>query len=110
MRTGLEYVDGQLVLVRDRMHAADESDDTTKTEVLKELFHTKSSDAASKTSTAKSKRNSQFRIVPQRDSMLLPNIGNEKGWSRKQFEREDAAAEGEGWKSKAFSIVHPMSA
>ncbi|KLO12225.1 hypothetical protein SCHPADRAFT_905341 [Schizopora paradoxa] len=110
VRTGLEYVDGQLVLVRDRMAAADESEDTSKTQVLKEYFHTKSSDTASKASSVKSKRNSQFRIVPQRDSMLLPNVGHEKGWSRKQYEREDAAADGDGWKSKAFSIVSPMSA
>lgn len=36
LKTGLEYVDGQLVVVRDRMNEAKESDETSRTQVLQE--------------------------------------------------------------------------
>lgn len=35
--TAFEYVDGQLVIVRDRMDEASKSDETTRTQVLKEV-------------------------------------------------------------------------
>lgn len=47
MRTGLEYIDGQLVGVRDRMAEAKADDNTTRAEVLRQVrfnivIHTKS--------------------------------------------------------------------
>jgi hypothetical protein len=48
------------------------------------------------------KRNSTFKIVPKRESMLLPEVGHERGWIRKTGEKDDVAAEGEGWKSSAY--------
>lgn len=39
IRTGLEYVDGQLVGVRDRMAEAKDSDETSRTQVLADVRH-----------------------------------------------------------------------
>ncbi|TDL17822.1 hypothetical protein BD410DRAFT_793854 [Rickenella mellea] len=106
IRTGLEYIDGQLVQVRDRMHAAEASEDGSRTQVLKDMLHHKSTsdDASSKAST-KAKRGSSFRIAPTRDSMLIPEHIHEKGWVKRQAEKDEKATEGEGWRSKAFSII-----
>ncbi len=59
--------------------------------------------STSPATTAKSvKRNSTFKIVPKRESMLLPEVGHERGWIRKASEKDDMATEGEGWKSSAY--------
>jgi len=87
------------------MAAADATEGGSKRQVVKEMWSSRTSDTASKATSAKAKRNSQFRIVPKRNSMLVPDAGYEKGWTKKQEERDNAAVEGEGWKSKAFSIV-----
>ncbi|CUA74610.1 putative protein C32A11,02c [Schizosaccharomyces pombe 972h-] [Rhizoctonia solani] len=101
IRTGLEYVDEQLVATRDRMNDAQATGEKSRTEVLKEMFERKKDEASSKTSKA----DSQFRIVSKRDSVLIPNAGHESGWINKQADREAAINDGQGWKSKAFTIV-----
>jgi hypothetical protein len=119
IRTGLEYVDEQLgefylypnvcihlmptfiVATRDRMNDAQATGEKSRTEVLKEMFERKKDEASSKAS----KTDSQFKIVSKRDSVLIPNAGHESGWINKQADREAAVKEGEGWKSKAFTIV-----
>lgn len=75
-----------------------------------QMFSSKPSDVSSVSSvrsSGKNKRSSTFRIVPKRESMVLPDKGYDKGWIRLQAERDATAAEGEGWRSKAyaFSIV-----
>jgi len=37
--------------------------------------------------------------------MLLPDKGHQSGWSRMQFDKEEQAQHGEGWRSSAFSIA-----
>ncbi|CAE7147721.1 unnamed protein product [Rhizoctonia solani] len=101
IRTGLEYVDQQLVATRDRMNDAQATGEKSRTEVLKEMFERKKDEASSKTSKA----DSQFRIVSKRDSVLIPEAGHESGWINKQADREAAINDGEGWKSKAFTVV-----
>ncbi|KZO93654.1 hypothetical protein CALVIDRAFT_539829 [Calocera viscosa TUFC12733] len=105
IRTGLEYVDGQLVGVRDRMREAKTTEGQSRTQVLKELFQKKKDEAASKTS----KNDSKFQIVTNRNSELLPNVGYEGGWINRQADRVDAAAAGKGWHSPAFSIISPTA-
>jgi hypothetical protein len=94
------------------MAAANEGDGS-KMDVLKSVFSSNGSAAADDTtvaasnqSTRSAKRNSTFKIVPTRDSMLLPDAGHEKGWIRKASEKQDRATEGEGWKSSAY--VYPL--
>ncbi|KAJ1306987.1 hypothetical protein OPQ81_007967 [Rhizoctonia solani] len=95
------YVDEQLVATRDRMNDAQATGEKSRTEVLKEMFERKRDEASSKAS----KTDAQFKIVSKRDSVLIPNAGHESGWINKQADREASAREGEGWKSKAFTIV-----
>ena len=85
-------------------------DDTSNTQVLKEFFSNSAStqpseapdaSAAQRAAAIKEKRGSKFNFVPRRESLLLPEVGHEKGWINKQTEKEELAEAGEGWKSKA---------
>ncbi|RDX46088.1 hypothetical protein OH76DRAFT_1407219 [Lentinus brumalis] len=102
--TGLEYVDGQLAAVRDRMAEAKASEDKSRTQALQEMFQRKQDEALSVKSKADEK-GSHFKIVSRRDSALLPQQGHPAGWVNRTQEREDAALRGKDWRSDAFSIV-----
>ncbi|RPD56928.1 hypothetical protein L226DRAFT_573722 [Lentinus tigrinus ALCF2SS1-7] len=102
--TGLEYVDGQLTGVRDRMAEAKASEDKSRTQVLQEMFQHKQEEALSVKSKADDK-GSHFKIVSRRDSALLPQQGHPAGWVNRTQEREDAAMRGKDWRSDAFTIV-----
>ncbi|TFK47462.1 hypothetical protein OE88DRAFT_1636556 [Heliocybe sulcata] len=104
LQTGLEYVDGQLVTVRDRYQDAKASDEKSRTQALQELFQSKKDEASSKASVAESKKNekgSQFKVVNKRDSVLLPEGGHPAGWVNRTTERAEAAATGSEWRSEA---------
>jgi len=108
VRTGLEYVDGQLIGVRDRLaeaKAEDGKDGETKTkmQVLQEIFQKKKEETPSIGSTRT--RESHFKVVSKRDSLLLPETGHPAGWVNRAAEREELAHTGDGWKSEAFNIV-----
>jgi len=108
VRTGLEYVDGQLVGVRDRMAEAsaeesEEGETKTKMQVLQEIFQKKKEESSSSASTKT--RESHFKVVAKRDSLLLPETGHPAGWVTRVAEREELAHTGDGWKSEAFNIV-----
>jgi gas vesicle protein len=106
--TALEYLDEQLVQVRDRMAEAKGNDQMSRQQVLKEMFERRKEEASEKKTEKTS--DSRFQIVSKRDSELLPNAGYEGGLINKQAEREAAAKEGTGWHSKAFSIINPQTA
>ncbi|CAE7210603.1 unnamed protein product [Rhizoctonia solani] len=97
IRTGLEHVDQQLVATRDRMNDAQATGEKSRTEMFKGKKDEASFNA--------SKNDSQFRIVPKRNSVLIPEAGHESGWTNKQADREAAINDGESWKSKAFTVV-----
>lgn len=108
VRTALEYVDGQLVGVRDRMREAKADDNKSRTQVLQEMFQRKKDEAESVKSGAQSKkeeRNAQFKIVSKRDSEILQGKGHPSGWVNRTQERSEAAVRGEEWRSEAFNIV-----
>ncbi|KAI0777372.1 hypothetical protein BD413DRAFT_467001 [Trametes elegans] len=98
--TGLEYVDGQLVGVRDRMSEAKETEGKSRTQALQELFQRKKDEAESVKGKADEK-GSHFKIVSRRDSALLPAQGHPAGWVNRTQEREDAALRGQDWRSDA---------
>ena len=56
----------------------------------------------SEISSIRPKRDSGFRVVPKRESMLLPDQGHKRGWIRRQAEKDVEAAEGDGWRSEAY--------
>jgi len=108
VRTGLEYVDGQLVGVRDRMAEAKaeegkDGETKTKMQVLQEIFQ-KNKEEVSSTSPTKT-RESHFKVVSKRDSLLLPETGHPAGWVNRAAERDELAHKGDSWKSEAFNIV-----
>jgi len=107
VRTALEYADGQLVGVRDRMREAKESDDLSRTQVLQEMFQRKKDEAASVKAKAEDKaddKHAQFKVVSKRDSVLI-HEGHPSGWINRTSERAEAAERGNEWRSDAFTIV-----
>lgn len=102
--TGMEYVDGQLVGVRDRMREAHESEDGSRTKALQETFQQKK-DEASSLKTSSKESHSQFKVVAKRDSAIMKDTGHPSGWANRVQEKTDSAKEGEEWRSKAFDIV-----
>jgi len=108
VRTGLEYVDGQLVGVRDRMAEARaeegiDGETKTKMQVLQEIFQKKKEETSSTASTRH--RESHFKVVSKRDSLLLPETGHPAGWVTRAAERDELAHKGDSWKSEAFNVV-----
>jgi len=104
VRTALEYVDGQLVGVRDRMAEAKATPDKSRTQVLQEMFQRKKDEAESVKHKAE-ERHSQFKIVSKRDSAILKDEGYPGGWINRTSERAEAASKGQDWRSEAFNIV-----
>jgi len=103
IRTGFEYVDGQLVGVRDRMAEAKASDDGSRREVLAELFKRKKDDTASVVSRATSSGGSQFKVVSSKRESLLPDSGHPTGWVNRADDAK-AAEKSTEWRSDAFDI------
>ncbi|KAI0245752.1 hypothetical protein BJV78DRAFT_1260530 [Lactifluus subvellereus] len=103
--TGMEYVDGQLVAVRDRLNEARASSDSSRTDVLRAAFQRKKEDGEETISAKGSERKSQFKVVAKRDSAILPEHGHPSGWATKVQERAESAATGESWHSDGFTLV-----
>ncbi|KAJ6500873.1 hypothetical protein C8R45DRAFT_82700 [Mycena sanguinolenta] len=106
IRTGFEYIDGQLVGVRDRMAEAKASDDGSRREVLAELFKRSKKDDVSLTG-ASTTSNSQFKVVASKQNSLLPESGHPAGWVNRTAEKQhhqQLAEQGDEWRSDAFDI------
>ncbi len=101
IKTGMEYVDGQLVSVRDRVDEARASSDSSRTDVLRAAFQRKKEDAEEPASVKGADRKSQFKVVAKRDSAILPQVGHPSGWATKVQERAGTAGTGESWHSDA---------
>jgi len=76
----------------------------TKMQVLQEIFQKKKEEVSSTASTTRT-RESHFKVVSKRDSLLLPETSHPSGWVKRAAERDEAVHKGEGWKSEAFNIV-----
>ncbi|KAG1723281.1 hypothetical protein EDB19DRAFT_1645363 [Suillus lakei] len=97
IRTGLEYLDGQLVTVRDRMEETKTNEEMSRRQVLQDLFkHKKDESASIKTSESKS----HFKVVHNKRSSMISE-GNPAGWVNRTTEREEKAKEGKEWRSEA---------
>jgi len=90
VKTGLEYVDGQLVGARDHMREAKASEDSSRTQVLQQMFQRKKGEAGSVKSKADDKH-AQFKVVSKRDSTILPDVGHPSGWINRTQERADVS-------------------
>ncbi|KAG6809329.1 hypothetical protein H0H92_000666 [Tricholoma furcatifolium] len=102
--TGLEYVDGQLVGVRDKMEAARaEGKEGGRERGLREMFRSRKEkedrEAASTMTTSTS--HSQFKVVADKRQSILSTEGHPAGWINRTQEKAQMAREGEGWRSDA---------
>ncbi|KAL1744429.1 hypothetical protein HDZ31DRAFT_38713 [Schizophyllum fasciatum] len=95
--TGMEYVDGQLVGVRDRMEEAKKSDEQSRRDVLMQLFQSKKDEASVKTKDT----DAQFKFTTNKRSSLLPDKGHPSSIVNRTAEREEAAVRGKEWHSDA---------
>ncbi|KIM39008.1 hypothetical protein M413DRAFT_447366 [Hebeloma cylindrosporum] len=107
LTTGLEYIDGQLVAVRDRMEMAKATDGQSRTDVLKDLFKSNKDEGSVKAADSKShlRAGSQFKVVSDKRHSILANKGNPAGWVNRAAEKQELASSGKEWRSDAFSII-----
>jgi alpha-D-ribose 1-methylphosphonate 5-triphosphate diphosphatase PhnM len=89
------------VEIRGKMDHDPNDKEFSRMGVLKDHYSSKKSEASSRASTIATKRQSRFNMVPKRESLILPDVGYEKGWIKRQAEREELVGQGEGWKSSA---------
>ncbi|RPD78550.1 hypothetical protein L226DRAFT_543850 [Lentinus tigrinus ALCF2SS1-7] len=100
VRTAFEYLDGQLVGIRDQMAEAKASEDKGRRDVLcQQLLQRKQE--ADKAKAKKDERGAQFKVVTQPQDELLPGAGHPEGWVNRAGERQQAARSGEEWRSEA---------
>jgi hypothetical protein len=101
IETGFEYVDGQLVRVRDDMQTAKTDDERTRTDALKNIFK-KNKDEASSTMSSS---HSQFKVVSNKRQSLLVNQGHPQGWVNRAAEKDKLITQGADWRSEAFNLA-----
>jgi len=111
IRSALNNVEEQLVQVRNNMEDAKKSDDTNRTERLKEMYARKKETAQEKAHEADAKTGT-FKIVTDRDDQLNPDLvhDSKKSTAKRMFKVEDLAASGREWRSPAFDLFdtqHP---
>ncbi|OWT39064.1 hypothetical protein C362_03228 [Cryptococcus neoformans Bt1] len=108
MHTALGHLDEQLVEVRNRVDEAKQSDETTRTQALKDLYSRKKESAQEKKAAADEKTGT-FKIITDRDSQLNPELTHDggKSWAKRAFKVEDAARTGKEWRSPAFNLIDP---
>ncbi|WRT68357.1 uncharacterized protein IL334_005333 [Kwoniella shivajii] len=111
MRTALGHLDDQLVEIRNRVDDAKQSDETTRTQALKDLYARKKRTAEETAKEADAKTGT-FKIVTDRESQLNPDLTHsaEKSSAKRLFKTQDFASSGTDWKSKAFDLLdnqHP---
>jgi hypothetical protein len=99
--TGMEYVDGQLVSVRDRMATAAAHEGESRMHVLHNMFKRKAEEASVKGS----EKHSQFKVVSNKRNSVLSTSGHPAGWVNRTAEKEEQAVQGKEWRSEAFHIV-----
>ncbi|KAI0819333.1 hypothetical protein BC628DRAFT_1498440 [Trametes gibbosa] len=105
VRTALEYVDGQLVAVRDQVaQARAGGEDGAPRDALREQLAARKEQAA-RAKANKDARGAQFKVVSRPGDELLPHAGHPDGWVNRAQEHVDAAGTGEEWRSEAYSNV-----
>ncbi|KAG6890844.1 hypothetical protein C0992_012483 [Termitomyces sp. T32_za158] len=98
--TGLEYVDGQLVAVRDKMENAKEEGEG-RGQVLKDLFKSKKDERPSSMAASTTGSQSQFKVVADKRQSLLVKEGHPAGWVNRTQEKSHLATVGDDWRSDA---------
>ncbi|KAI0744977.1 hypothetical protein C8Q76DRAFT_764414 [Earliella scabrosa] len=99
IRTAFEYLDGQLVGVRDQMAEAKASEDKGRRDVLREQFLQRKKEAEA-AKAKKEERGAQFKVVTQPSEKIIQE-GHPSGWVNRTQERVETANKGREWRSEA---------
>ncbi|KAM5543234.1 hypothetical protein V8D89_003108 [Ganoderma adspersum] len=99
VRTALEYVDGQLVNVRDQMAEAKAGEDTSRRQVLMEQLTHRKKKAQKEEEQEEAGR--KFKVSARPGGELMPEVGHSGGWVKRAQEQEKSALTGEEWRSEA---------
>ncbi|KAF8639373.1 hypothetical protein AX17_001529 [Amanita inopinata Kibby_2008] len=97
IRTGFEYLDGQLLEVRHRMESAKATEGESRTQVLKDLFTRKKDEGSIKSTESRS----HFKVVANKRDSILSREGDPAGWVHRIAEKETVANHGAEWRSDA---------
>jgi len=94
------------------MEEANNSDETTKTQALKDMFARKKEIAQEKKDAADEKTGTFKLVLNENDSVVkdLEERQTKESWTKRQFKIEDAATSGREWRSPVFSLFssdHP---
>jgi hypothetical protein len=123
IRTGLEYVDGQLVAVRDRMEEA-KSDDVNRTQVLQDVsafvlwrrtdftdivlqLFKRQKEEQREHSIRTTESRSHFKVVHTKRASII-DTGHPSGWVNRVTGREEKVVAGKDWRSEGYALfVYP---
>ncbi|CAK5279098.1 unnamed protein product [Mycena citricolor] len=104
IRTGLEYLDGQLVSARNKM-ADDGVEEVGQKSLKSEHLPEASTLTTSLSMSTTASGGSQFKVVASKKRSILPNSGHPAGWVNRVAERQQQIAEqGDEWRSDAFDV------
>jgi len=111
IHSGLNNLHDQLLQVKNTVEDAKKSDDTTRTQALKDLYSRKKQTAQAKKQEADEKTGT-FKLVTERDEQLNPDLMHDakKSSAKRLFKTEDMAQSGREWHSPAFDLFdkrHP---
>ena len=110
IRQSLVQLDQQLTDIRDAADEGKRRDDLTRTEAVKQRMQQKKEKTQANKEKAKEKadeRNSQFKIVTQREQELV-NWESKNSYVGKEGAMKEHATTGDanGWKSPVFDVTH----
>ena len=96
VRTALEYIDGQLVTVRDQMAEAKASEDKSRRDVLLQQLTQRKQQAEEA-----QEKVGQFKIATRPGDEIMPQVGHPEGWVNRAEQLANTAKQGEEWRSEA---------
>lgn len=110
IRQALVQLDQQLTDIRDAADEGARRDDTNRVETVKQRMAEKKQKTEANKEKAKAKadeRNSQFKIVTQREQELI-NWESKNSYVGKEGAMKEHATTGDanGWKSPVFDVTH----
>ncbi|TXT08906.1 hypothetical protein VHUM_03034 [Vanrija humicola] len=112
IRSALEYVDDELVQIRNALDESKNDDEQTRTQAIKDLYKRKKVEAERAADSVDVKTNGgEFHIVAKKEEERLPDLGNDPKHSivQKIDAADKKAHSGKSWHSPAFSIVPQIS-
>lgn len=112
LRTAFEGLDEQLAEVRNRMEDAKKSDEASRTQTLKDMY-AKKKDRTKHAAQKADEKTGTFKLVTDPNDSVVRDLDerqSKESWTKKAFKVEDAAHNGQDWRSPVFGLFdkkHP---